>query len=152
MDTKRYAYLAVFGVMSVFIMWGCSGYAKLDLQSEGVDKVTIHELKENWHDFTIHYISKGGSHYGNVAIIFDPKGDDKTMVADRWTRIEDQETLSRIITRIQEKGYHSGIYRILGPDDQFFGYLFAARRQLIAKVVDEKTMQVYDFPPKPSGP
>jgi len=33
----------------------------------------------------------------------------------------------------------------LGPDDQFYGYLFFARGHVVIKAVDEKMMYMYDL-------
>ena len=52
---------------------------------------------------------------------------------------------------MKSKGY-TNIYRIVGPEGQLFGYMVAAHCHLVAKVVDEKTLDVYDFVPPPDTP
>jgi len=81
--------------------------------------------------------------------MFDPKKDNKALVGDKWTKIEDQETLSKLISSIQSQkaNYCPRLWRILGPDQQFYGYLFTAYYHipLVIKVVDDTTMWVYNL-------
>jgi len=78
--------------------------------------------------------------------MFDPKNDDKILTGDKWIKIEDKETLSELIgwirTYIQ---FDPRLWRILGPDDQFYGYLFFAWGHVVIKVVDDRTMYMYDL-------
>ena len=153
-DMKKYIYPTIIVLVALFLMSGCSwlkGYGKLRLQPRHAKKVTVRELKGNWHDYTIYY----AGYYGGLsikhpsAVMFDPKKDDRALVSDKWTRVEDKETLSRLISSIQSQKamYHPRLWRILGPDDQFYGYLFTAwdRVPLVIKVVDERTMWVYNL-------
>ena len=149
MDTKKHLYLAVIGLVSLFLMSGCSGYGKLRSHSGYEDKVTIEGLKENWNDYTIYYAEL---YVGKpAALMFDPKDDGKTLTGDKWTKVEDQETLSDIISRMERARYGPRLYRILGPDDQFYGYLFSFRHRVVTKAVDDSTLYVYDLGPPPSG-
>jgi len=153
---KRYIYPAIMVLLLVFLTSGCSwlkGYGKLRLQSRHEEKVTIQELKDNWDDYTIYY----AGYYGRLsikhpsAVMFDPKKDDRVLVGDKWTKVEDQETLSRLISSIQSQKamYYPRLRRILGPDDQFYGYMFTALHQAVIKVVDDRTMWVYNLPMPP---
>jgi len=75
---KKGKYPAVIVLVLVFLMSGCSwlkNYGKLRLQSGPGHKVTIEELRENWHDYTIYYA--GRSVDLPSAIMFDPKKDSK---------------------------------------------------------------------------
>jgi len=38
------------------------------------------------------------------------------------------------------------LYRVLGPDDQFYGYLFSGRSDVTIEVFDDRAMFVNDFP------
>lgn len=158
MNMKRYICPAATVLVSILFMSGCSSlknYGKLRLQSRHEKKVTIEELKENWHDYNIYY----AGYYGGLsikhpsAVMFDPKKDKKALVGDKWTKIEDRETLSKLISSIQSQkaNYYPRLWRILGPDQQFYGYLFTAldRVAVVIKVVDDKTMWVFNLPRPP---
>ena len=117
--------------------------------------MTIQQLKEKWDDCTIYY----AGYYGRLsikhpsAVMFDPKKDDRALLADKWTKVGDQETLSQLISSIQSHKamYYPRLWRILGPDDQLYGYLFSAwdRVPVVIKVVDDRTMWVSNLPLPP---
>ncbi len=150
MTIKIYAFALATALL--FFTIGCSSYATLVRSDEANVKLNISALEKNWEAYTIYYTHTGGAHYGNVALLFDPKDDDRVLVARRWTRIEDKKTLSGIIDNMDRRGYRPGMYNIVGPNGNDYGYLYAARRYLIAKVESDTTMHVYDFPTRPSGP
>ena len=85
--------------------------------------------------------------------MFDPKNNDKTLQpSDRWTKLDDKESVTEVISwiKIQDSSnFYPRLYRILGPDDQFYGYLFSAWNHLTTKVVDDRTLRVYDLPDPP---
>jgi len=149
---KKYICPAVTVLLLISVISGCTwlkSYGKLRLQPRREKKVTIQELKDNWLDYTVYY----GGYYGvrqPSAVMFDPKKDNRALVGDKWTKVEDQETLSKLISSIQchKAVYYPRLWRILGPDDQLYGYLFSAfdRVPVVIKVVDDRTMWVYDLP------
>lgn len=145
-------YRFALATVLLFFTIGCSSYATLVRSDEANEGLNIRVLEKNWEAYTIYHTRTGGAHYGNVALLFDPKDDDRTLVARRWTRIEDKKTLSGIIDNMDRRGYRPGMYNIVGPNGIDYGYLYAARRWLITKVESETTMHVYDFPTRPSGP
>jgi len=151
MTMKRYIRIALMAVVSASIISGCSGYGKIRLQSRYGDDVTIEKLQENLPDYTVYYA--GYAVNNPSGIMFDPKNDNKTLMpSDRWTRLDDKESVIEVISwiKIQDSSYYyPRLYRILGPDDQFYGYLFSAWDHLLTKVVDGKTLWVYDLPDPP---
>jgi len=68
------------------------------------------------------------------------------LIGDKWIKAEDKETLLELIgwirTYIQ---FDPRLWRILGPDDQCYGYLFFAWGHVVIKAVDDRTMFVYDL-------
>ncbi len=150
MTIKIYGFALATALL--FFTMGCSSYATLVRSDEADEGLNIRTLEKNWEAYTIYYTRTGGTHYGNVALLFDPKDDDRTLIARRWTRIEDKKTLSSIIDNMDRRGYRPGMYNIVGPNGNDYGYLYAARRWLITKVESDTTMHVYDFPTRPSGP
>ena len=149
---KMTIYRCALATALLFFTIGCSSSAKLVRSDDAGDGLNIRTLEKNWEAYTIYHTRTGGTHYGNVALLFDPKDDDRTLIARRWTRIEDKKTLSSIIDNMDRRGYRPGMYNIVGPNGIDYGYLYAVRRWLITKVESETTMHVYDFPTRPSGP
>jgi len=144
---KKYIYLTIFGLIALFLIYGCSwlkSYGKIRVLSRHEEKVSLQELEKNWQDYTIYYA--GLSVKTAAGIMFDPKNDDKTLIGDKWIKIEDKETLLELIgwirTYIQ---FDPRLWRILGPDEQFYGYLFFAWDHAVIKAVDDTTMYVYDL-------
>jgi len=147
MDMKKDKYPAVIALALVFLVSGCSwlkGYGKIRVLSKHEEKLTIQALKENWQDYTISY---AGSSVGIAAgVMFDPKNDDKTLVGDRWIKVEDRETLLELIDAIESYAqFYPRLYRILGPDDRFYGYLFYAWCHPVFRLVDDRTLYAYDL-------
>ena len=140
----------VLTIALVFFMFGCAGRGQIRPQPVGKEAVTIQNLQENWKEYDISY---AGSPARPIGIIFDPRDDNKRMVGDIWTQVEDQETLSRLMGSIPGK---ASLYTITGgKDNDLYGY-FAytnftsdTRRgtagyshSVAAKALDENTMQV----------
>lgn len=152
MNSNKYLYVILIGVMIVFLFSGCAsmipGYGKLWPQPMRSERVAIEQLVENWEDYVIHY---AGLNVGNPAgIMFDPKDDDRTLTGEKWVKIEDEETLLELIGWMKSyTEFYPQIWRILGPNNEFFGYLFYPSYRMYAdnvviKVIDDKTMYVYD--------
>jgi hypothetical protein len=137
---KRYLIALIF--LSLFFIGGCASLRG----SAGIlaeHKVTIQDLEKNWTDFTVYYA--GLSEKTAAALMFDPKNDNKTLLGKAWTQVKDKKTLSEIIGWIQTYiQYDPSVYRILGPDGQLFGYVFAPRTHILMKVIDDHTLYVYD--------
>lgn len=85
--------------------------------------------------------------------MFDPKKDSKMLTpSDRWTRVEGRESVTEVIRWLQvhnHPNYYLRLYKILGPDDQLYGYLFTGWHHVVFKVVDERTLFVYGLPDPP---
>lgn len=151
MTIKKSIHLALMTVVLMYIISGCSGYGKLGLQSRYSDDVTIEKLQEDLTDYTIYYA--GYAVNNPSGIIFDPKNDNKVLMpSDRWTKLDDKDSIIEVISWIKTQDssyYYPRLYRILGPDDQFYGYLYSAWDHLLTKAIDDKTLWVYDLPDPP---
>ncbi len=131
-----------FLLVAIFAVSGCSGYGKLRLQEQGKDKVTPEHLARNWKEYNIYFA--GISYNKPSALLFDPRGDSKTLqVHPWWERVEDEGTLHEILKWMEfRKDFDPVVWRILGPKGDFFGYMYTAWNHARMKVVDENTLWV----------
>jgi hypothetical protein len=132
-------------------MSGClHSFGKIRPQSGKGETLTIDDLEKNWTDYTVHYA--GSSPNRSLGIMFDPKNDGKILLPgsnDRWKKIQDKKTLSEVIGWVKVQSfadYDPMLYRVLGPDDQLYGYLFCGCRDVTIEVFDDWTMFVNDLP------
>jgi hypothetical protein len=144
-------FLLVLGVLA-----GCSvisNYGKLTPVYKTADGMTVAELEEFWEDYHVTYTGCcGGATAAKdhpSAVIFDPIGDEKTLKGDRWLKVESAYRLNKLITQIQGserfETYYPELYRIMGSDGEFYGYMFTSWRHVPMKQLDENTMYVFDL-------
>ena len=154
MNAEKYVNLAVIGFVLIFLMPGCANYGKFRLESGRAEKMTIQELQENWDDYTISYTDSVSVGWTG-GIIFDPKKDGKTLVADKWMKVEDQETLSQVITSLESKNRYPRLYQVLGPNNEFYGYMYLGFSlhfvTVTAKVIDSNSLWISDLKPRILG-
>lgn len=144
MKLKKYTYPIVISLILIPLLSGCyilNNYGKVRAISWRVEKTTLSELLENWQDYTISYDGM----YGGLPplIMFDPKDDDKTMQNNMWPKVTDLETLKYLIGIIRID--HARLYKVFGPNDQFYGYMFYACCYPTIEVMDDKTLFVHDM-------
>ena len=154
MNTEKSIYIAFIGFVLIFLMSGCANYGKLSLDPGHAEKMTIQKLQENWADYSIQYADwrtvgwPGG-------IIFDPKKDAKTLLSEKWTKVEDQETLSQVISSMEAKSRDPKLYQILGPNDDLYGYMYLGPNRnkvnMFIKVIDNNSLLVSDLQPRTLG-
>ncbi|MBU2498938.1 MAG: hypothetical protein KKE57_08565 [Proteobacteria bacterium] len=145
MRRRELIILGMLGLFFASLISGCAGYGKLRPLS-GQDRATsIEALEKNWEDHAVYWT---GLSVGEPSgIMFDPKKDDRTLVNDKWTKVEDEKTLAEIISWIRiNRDYPPLLWRILGPDDQFYGYMYTGWRFGLIREVDERTLYVHDLP------
>ena len=116
------------------------------------------QLEDDWSKYTIYYIPER-------AVLFDPKDDNNTLkVSGRWYRVGDGEEkrwMDILRKNTQDRddffsvwlGSRSGFLKIIGPDEQFFGYLVHDKNDLVAlRILDRNTMRIYYSPQRSEGP
>jgi hypothetical protein len=143
-SSKRNAIL-LFVILTALSLLGCTGlssYGKLYLAPNGKGSVTMGQLVERWQDYDIYY--SGIAVHKPSAILFDPKGDDKTLqVHPWWVRVDKKEKLLEILKWIDfYRKFPPRLRMVLGPDNGFFGYMYTAWDHALIKVVDDKTLWV----------
>jgi hypothetical protein len=123
---------------------GCAvmdNYGRLSMQQKG-DRVTPEDLAQAWDRFNVYYT--GYSVENPSAIVFDPKGDERTLHMHRWwTPVKDEKTLRVVMKWLGlRKEYDPVVYRILGPKGDFYGYMYTAWTHVTIKVVSDHTLWV----------
>ncbi len=116
------------------------------------------QLEDNWSQYIIYYIPEH-------AVLFDPKDDNKTLkVSGRWYRVGDgaeKRWIEILRKNTQDSdnffsvwmGAASGFLRVIGPDEQTFGYLVHDQNDLVAlRILDRNTMRIYYSPQRKDAP
>jgi hypothetical protein len=139
-------------LISLFlIIAGCADYGKIRLQSGPGEAMTIQQLKENWEKY--HILATGVEPNVPSAIIFDRKDDGREIIGDRWWELKDykwvSETIMRIEAQVLIQPYYPRLWKILGPDEYLYGYMFTAWDHAVMPIGDDKTMRVMDLPMPP---
>jgi hypothetical protein len=113
--------------------------------------VTVHDLVTDWRDFTIHFAGHGRGHPS--AVLFKPKDDDTVIIADRWWKVEDFDILKDLVDSIQRQlpiaYFYPKLLQLVGPDNHRYGYVFTSWDHVVVKLLDERTLYLYDLPLPP---
>jgi hypothetical protein len=143
----RCAFGAILLVAAVLV-YGCANYGTLK-QTPAQD-VTIDTLTKDWMNYTV---SMTGIDIGEpTGIFFDPKTDGKTVRGDHLYRVESEESLSKMVRWLKfNELYYPFLWKMVGPDGQFYGYIYTGYTRFAMKMVDDKTMLLYGMPPTLRG-
>ncbi|MBL7180342.1 MAG: hypothetical protein ISS65_09065 [Desulfobacterales bacterium] len=141
----------IFKTLVIFLallICGCTswvkGYGKIRYMRGEKDAVTIQDLINNWQDYDIYYA--GLDVRLPLGIMFDPKNNTTALAGRWWKKVEDQKTLIEITEWIYpHTRYYPELSKILGPDDQFYGYLYHSYGFVFLKLIDDNKMYVYDL-------
>jgi hypothetical protein len=154
MNLKNCLYLLLILVFVATLTFGCvapKGYGKLGFAQTKEPKMTLDQLVKDWENYDIYY---SGVHEDYVfGIMFDPKDDERKLVGHEWWEpVETQEDLRQMILSMnifKAFQYQPMLWKILGPDNQLYGFTYTARYPMIIKVIDDRTLWVDEltFPP-----
>jgi hypothetical protein len=138
----RGAYLPL--IFLVFFVLGCAfpkGAPRFEVVTYQDKRTVLDDLKRDWASYSISY---GGDSVGLAsALIFDPKDDDRRLVGKSYMDVKDKETLERVIATIESYAtFTPTVYKIYGPEGEFFGFLFTAFYRPLAEKVDDKTLSL----------
>jgi len=157
MRVKKNAVLA--SVMILLLLGaGCGSYGKLRQQSGPGEPMTTQQLKENWQKYNV--LATGVEPNVPSAILFDRKDDGREIIGDRWWTLQEGKdviaTIERIETQLPVGPYYPRLWKVLGPEDHLYGYMYTAWDHAVMVIGDDKTMRVMDLPVPPflavSGP
>ena len=136
-------------LVTLLAIFGCASYGKMRPMGQ---ELTIEMLRKNWQNYDVYWT--GLSEVRPTGILFDPKDDDKriTFERDKWFRVEKEDSLSMLIGGMQANWvFYPILYRMLGPDDSLYGYIYTGYRNVVTKPVDQKTLRVYNLPGRLEG-
>ncbi len=146
MEQQKGMILSILIVSMVLIINGCGPVPRIKPQRGLNEKISLQELVQNWEDFDILYA--GWSVTDLYGIMFVPKDNDMKLGGNRWKKIEDQDTREKIFSQVPDKTRYPS--RIVGPDDEFYGYILYIKREgartqrAVVRVVDEHNLTI-DF-------
>lgn len=140
--------LIVVILVPVFLLSGCtllSRYGSLSPESGFNSGITIDTLRKDWNDFHVSYA--GMSLDNATGILFDPIHDDKKIMGNSWKEVTHREELSKLIFWIDARNTdpRPRLSRILDAKGDHFGYIYSPLSHATLKVIDEKTLYVYDM-------
>jgi len=150
MKVKKYS-VAVGVIALLLIASGCGSYGKLRLQSGPGETMTTQQMKENWQKYNV--LATGVELNVPSAIIFDRKEDGREIIGERWWMLKEEkdvhETIDRIESQLPLAPFYPRLWKMLGPDDHLYGYIFTAWDHAVMTIGDDKTMTVMDLPMPP---
>jgi heme/copper-type cytochrome/quinol oxidase subunit 2 len=147
MKRKKWINLLVPEIVLFILISGCATqmekFGEVLPQPKGEKQMTIEMLQENWQDYFIYQDGPLGG--VPIAIMFDPRNDDKTLATHRWDEIKDKKSLSDAIGWIKTKAEIPHVMRIMGPNDQIFGYVYTYNESIPLHVINDKKIFVDDI-------
>jgi hypothetical protein len=78
---------------------GCAMYGGARSQMVYDNRITVQELVNDWQNYNLYFTGHGRGHPS--AVLFEPKDDGRTIIADRWWRVEQYEILTDLVDSIQ---------------------------------------------------
>ncbi len=139
MGKKRMFYIAVIGLIWVSFISGCASQGRLRVQSRSDTAMAMKDIIENHDKYIIHANEWPAGEVS--AMVFDPKGDNRTIENDGWTKVTSKEQLSKLIDRSKRLIYRQ-FFQILGPDGQLFGYLLGGSEYVWIQPIDDSTLKL----------
>jgi len=150
MNSIKHTSLIAILIVAAFLISGCAtfkNYGKIRPQPKA--QMTIETLQDEWEDYVVSYSGMSDGDPG--AVMFDRKDDDRFLVGDWWTTVKDERTLSRLIGIMETWSTpRPKLFKILGPDDHLYGYLYSLQYTAVFKVIDPKRMYAFRIEAPPT--
>lgn len=141
----RLSGLALAGLL---LLSACAGIARLTPAPGEDQEAALQGLVDRWQDYRIFATVWRGDQV--KAIIFDPKADDRKILAERWVQVQSKEELSRLMRQIRS-GQTPRLFDILGPQERLFGHIYTPIAGIQAQILDNQSIRVYEIKP-PNAP
>jgi hypothetical protein len=133
--------IAVLAVLAA--AYGCANYGLIKAAG---NEMTIQTLVNNWKDYDVSWT--GLSVGEPTALMFDPRGSWKRLEGEIWHKVESEQALLAFIGSLQANQiYYPIVWSIVGPDGEFYGYLYSGWKHTVVKSLDKTTVQVNGIPP-----
>ena len=116
--------LAVLIFFLLVVLDGCVSGPKIR-PLRGDERITIQALEENWEDYDVHY-SEAPALSIYTGILFDPKDNGVKIGGSNWKKINDKETLSKVLAGLPKFTYPD---KVEGPEGEIFGYIYYLKRE-----------------------
>ena len=140
MEQKKFGALAMIVLVSVLLISGCAVHSILETQSRQNMELTIKGIENNPDQYTIHAYQWPPGEVS--AIVFDKKGDSRSIQNDGWTRVSSREQLSKVINQSRRNKYRR-FFKIVGPDGYLYGYLLGGQQYVWIEAVGASTLKLY---------
>jgi hypothetical protein len=153
----RWTGLVVLAVMGMVSCVTDSGPRFHSLRAKEQQQIQ-QDLENNWSQYIIYFIPQH-------AVLFDPKNDYNTLkVSGRWTRVGDGAEkawieILRENTQASDSAFSvwmgaaSGFLKVIGPDEQLFGFLVHDPNDLVAlRILNRNTVRIYYSPQRIDAP
>ena len=139
MENRRVFYIAVMGLIWVLFISGCASQGRLRVQTRSDTAMAMKDITENHDKYIIHANEWPAGEVS--AMVFDPKGDNRTIENDGWTEVTTKEQLSMLIERSRRLVYRQ-FFKIIGPDGQLYGYLLGGSQYVWIQTIDDNTLKL----------
>ncbi|MFZ7110945.1 MAG: hypothetical protein ACOWYE_04615 [Desulfatiglandales bacterium] len=146
MKTIDRSILCIIFFLVILAITGCAGFGTYGrLKPVPGRGVTIDTLVQNWSDYKIFY--KGYHFEQPSGVLFDVKGDSKNLVGEGWTSVGNQEALLSLVSWAKlNLDYYPRLWTCIGPDKEFYGYLYTGSDEAYLRLTGDKTLQVLGLP------
>ncbi len=144
-------YALLFFLGAIILVSGCAwfqsaGYLKkirLDPTSE-----ELAFLVDRWEEFHVYYT--GPRKENPSAVLFDPRGDELTVIAEGWMAVKDREVLEVVMDALASNPrFPPSLYKLLGPEGKEYGYIYTAVFHVYTRKIAPATLWVEDIPTPP---
>ena len=140
MKYKRVIYRFFLFSCSAVLIFGCVASEKYGQLRLAGSEMNIEQLLKHWEEYDVYWT---GVESQSAAVLFGLKGDNKVITLhEYWVTVKDKSQLSEVIGLLQRAGASAALYKLMGPGNQVFGYIYKSTPSPSIRIVDEKTVWV----------
>lgn len=139
---RRLSGLPVLFLAGILLFSACAGMVRFKQESPAAQQDRLRQLQDRWEAYHIYATLWRGDQV--KAILFDPKADERKILAERWVQVQSKEELSRFLGQTSS-GQSPRLYMILGPQGEPYGYLYSTTTDIQTQLLDDRTLRVYEM-------